>query len=537
MGDDAAGERGDGEAGDSAREEDCIGASDAGLDGGVCEGRGRAGIASYYCGGGWSGAFTGDGGGAHSIAGAGGTDPEPRFERGGLPAFDCADAGGNSRGDFGDRRGGGGQCSFVSGQYPGTAGWAIKGAVEGLATGTDRECFTGRAGLMVHENTGRRPVLPGGTIGVLGSGQLGRMFTIAARRMGYRVHTLSPAEDTPTGQVADVEVDAAYEDLDAVRQFASAVEVVTFEFENVPAATAAAAAERVPVRPGGHVLHVTQNRLREKTFLAGAGLPLTPFRRTGSLGELHSAAEELGLPAVLKTAGFGYDGKGQYRLKTSEDYQAAWEAVDEGEAVLEAFIDFQCEISVVAARGEDGSFVHYGAVENRHRNHILDLSIAPGRVEPAIARQAVELARAVLEKLEVVGVLCVEFFVCKDGKLLINELAPRPHNSGHFSFDANLTSQFEQQLRAVCGLPLGDVRQFGPAAMVNLLGDVWDDGEPDWVAAAGIATAKLHLYGKTEPRPGRKMGHITAVAPTMEQAIADAERARGLLKRDFEGSD
>ena len=377
----------------------------------------------------------------------------------------------------------------------------------------------------------KKPVLPGGTIGVLGSGQLGRMFAIAARRMGYRVHTLSPDADTPTGQVADLEINAPYEDLDAVRRFASGVDAVTFEFENVPAATAAAAAECAPVRPGGYVLHITQHRSREKTFLKQANLPVTPFRRVTTVEELRSAAEHLGLPAVLKTAGFGYDGKGQYRIRTEEDFPAAWETVGEQEAVLEAFIDFECEISVIAARGEDGSFVHYGAVENHHRNHILDVSIAPARVRPEIAREAVEIARAVLEKLEVVGVLCVEFFVCKDGRLLINELAPRPHNSGHFSFDANLTSQFEQQLRAVCGLPLGDVRQFAPAAMANLLGDIWDGGEPDWAAAAGVPTVKLHLYGKAEPRPGRKMGHLTSVAPMLEQAVADVERARALLTR------
>lgn len=376
-----------------------------------------------------------------------------------------------------------------------------------------------------------QPVLPGGTIGVLGSGQLGRMFAIAARRMGYRVHTLSPDEDTPTGQIADVEINAPYEDLDAVRRFASAVDAVTFEFENVPAATAATAAECAPVRPGGSVLHVTQHRLREKTFLKQANLPVTPFRHVTTPEELRRAAAELGLPAVLKTAGFGYDGKGQYRIGTEEDFEAAWQAVGEQEAVLEAFIDFECEISVVAARGEDGSFVHYGAVENQHRNHILDLSIAPARVRPEVARDAVEIARTVLEKLEVVGVLCVEFFVCKDGRLLVNELAPRPHNSGHFSFDANLTSQFEQQLRAVCGLPLGDVRQFAPAAMANLLGDIWEGGEPDWAAAAGVPTVKIHLYGKAEPRPGRKMGHLTSVAPTLQQAIADVERARALLVR------
>jgi len=374
-----------------------------------------------------------------------------------------------------------------------------------------------------------QPVLPGSTIGVLGSGQLGRMFAIAARRMGYRVHTLSPDEDTPTGQVADVEINAGYNDLDAVRKFASAVSVVTFEFENVPAATAAAAAEYAPVRPSGHILHIAQHRLREKTFLSEAGLPVTRFRAIRSRSDLTLAASELGLPAILKTADFGYDGKGQFHLTSPSDFENAWQNVGAREAVLEAFVDFDLEISIVAARTHSGEFAHYGAVENHHRNRILDLSIAPGRVCPKIASEAVEIARAVLEKLEVVGVLCVEFFVCKDGRLLINELAPRPHNSGHFTFDANLTSQFEQQLRAVCGLGLGDTKQFTPAAMANLLGDVWADGGPDWAAAASIPDVKLHLYGKVTPRPGRKMGHLTALAATPEQALADVERARHLV--------
>jgi 5-(carboxyamino)imidazole ribonucleotide synthase len=355
------------------------------------------------------------------------------------------------------------------------------------------------------------------------------MFAIAARRMGYRVHTLSPDEDTPTGQVADLEIQAAYEDLDAVCAFASGVSVVTFEFENVPAATAAAAARCAPVRPSGHILHTTQHRLREKTFLSQNGFPLTPFRAVRSLADLGQAAAELGIPSILKTADFGYDGKGQFRIRSSEDLEPAWRGVGEREAVLEAWIDYELEISVVAARSVSGDFVHFGAIENHHRNQILDLSLAPARVSPAVAQTAIEIARAVLEKLEVVGVLCVEFFVCRDGKLLINELAPRPHNSGHLTFDANLTSQFEQQLRAVCGLPFGGVRQFAPAAMANLLGDLWCDGEPNWAAAASIPNVKLHLYGKLEPRPGRKMGHLTAIAETAEQALADVERSRNLL--------
>ncbi len=381
------------------------------------------------------------------------------------------------------------------------------------------------------QSSSTKPILPGSAIGVLGSGQLGRMFAIAARRMGYRVHTFSPDEDTPTGQVADVEIQAEYGDLDAVSRFASDVSVVTFEFENVPAATAEAAERCAPVRPSGSVLHTTQHRLREKTFLLHAGLPVTRFRRVASRGELTEAATELGLPAILKTADFGYDGKGQYRIASSQDFDAAWAAVGEREAVLEAFVDFDREISVVAARSVTGDFVHYGAVENQHRNGILDISIAPAPVTPSIERQAVGIAREVLEILQVVGVLTIEYFVCRDGQLLINELAPRPHNSGHFTFDANITSQFEQQLRAVCALPFGAVTQLTPAAMANLLGDLWEDGEPDWAAAAGIPNVKLHLYGKASARPGRKMGHLTALAPTVERALADVKHARQVLAR------
>ena len=377
----------------------------------------------------------------------------------------------------------------------------------------------------------RPPILPGSTIGVLGSGQLGRMFAIAARRMGYRVHTFSPDEDTPTGQVSDLEITASYDDLDAVRSFARGVSAVTFEFENVPAATAAAAEEFAPVRPAGNVLHITQHRLREKTFLHNAGLPVTGFRHVRNKAESKLAVAELGLPSVLKSAGFGYDGKGQYMLTRPDQLNEAWEAAGAEEAVLEAFVDFECEVSVVAARSQQGDFAHYGVVENRHRNHILDVTIAPGGVSPSVASNAIEIARTVLEKLEVIGLLCIEFFVCRDGRLLVNELAPRPHNSGHFTFDANVTSQFEQQLRAVCGLPLGSVHQFAPAAMANLLGDLWNQHEPDWVSVCAVPNVKLHLYGKLEPRPGRKMGHLTALGDSRERAVADVLRAREMLAK------
>jgi 5-(carboxyamino)imidazole ribonucleotide synthase len=372
-----------------------------------------------------------------------------------------------------------------------------------------------------------KPILPGSTVGILGGGQLGRMFAIAARRMGYRVHTFAPDIDTPAGQISDVEIHAPYEDLDTVRAFARNVDVVTFEFENVPAATAAAAAEFAPVRPDGAVLHTTQHRLREKLFLQGAGLPLAPFRIVRTAADLESAVADLGCPAVLKTAGFGYDGHGQVRIASADTALAAWQTIGSQEAVLEAFIDFDRELSVVAARGTDGTFVHYGTVENRHQRHILDVTIAPAGVAP----EAIEIARAVLEKLDVVGVLCVEFFRCRDGALLINELAPRPHNSGHFTFDACVTSQFEQQLRAVCDLPLGSTEQMRPAAMANLLGDVWANGTPDWSAACGFKGVKLHLYGKHEARPGRKMGHLTALGSDKNSALETVLAARRAMCR------
>jgi 5-(carboxyamino)imidazole ribonucleotide synthase len=374
-------------------------------------------------------------------------------------------------------------------------------------------------------------ILPGAVIGVLGGGQLGRMFAIAARRMGYRVHTLSPDADTPTGQVADVEIIAPYEDLDAVRKFSAGVSVVTFEFENVPSATAEAAGAHAPVRPSGSILHTTQHRLREKTFLSGAGFPLTPFLPVRTCSDLHSALERLGRPAVLKTADFGYDGKGQSLIGVGDDAEAAWRSIGGVEAVLEAFVDFERELSVVAARGGDGSFAHYGAIENTHRNRILDVSVAPARLAPSIAQEAVKIARGVLDALDVVGVLCVEFFLTRSGKLLINELAPRPHNSGHLTFDACVTSQFEQQLRAVCGLPLGSSELLRPAAMANLLGDLWEHGTPDWGAVCAFDTAKLHLYGKLTPRPGRKMGHITALAATADEAERIVRSARDAAAR------
>lgn len=371
-------------------------------------------------------------------------------------------------------------------------------------------------------------VLPGSTIGVLGSGQLGRMFAIAARRMGYRVHTYSPDRDSPTGQVADVEIDAPYEDLDRVRDFAAAVDVVTFEFENVPAATAETAAQHALVRPAGDVLHTTQHRLREKTFLRQHGFPVTNFEPIRTEEDLLRAVPGFG-PAILKTAGFGYDGKGQYRVQSLADAQSAWVKMGRQEAVLEAVVDFEAELSVVAVRGQNGDCAFFAPSANEHVSGILDISVAPSPFSKEVAETAIEITRGLLEQLNVTGVLCVEFFLTRDHRLLVNELAPRPHNSGHLTIDACITSQFEQQLRAVCGLPLGSTEMMRPAAMANLLGDVWTGHEPDWAAALALPDVKLHLYGKIEPRPGRKMGHLTATATTPEAAAALVRDARSQL--------
>lgn len=383
---------------------------------------------------------------------------------------------------------------------------------------------------------GHDPVLPGATIGVLGGGQLGRMFAMAARRMGYRVHTLAPEDDTPTGQIADVEIQAAYDDLDAIRAFAAQVDVVTFEFENVPATAAAAAAEHTIVRPDGRALAVAQHRVREKRFVEAQGLAVAPFAEVRSAAELAAALHRIGRPAVLKTATFGYDGKGQVRIGPQDDPAEAFAALGAHEAIVEAFVDLACEISVIGARGPDGAWSHFEPTGNVHARHILDVSVAPAPVPPAIAAQAVEATRVVMDALDYVGLLCIEFFVTRDDRLLINEIAPRPHNSGHLTFDACRTSQFEQQLRAICGLPLGSPELLQPAAMANLLGDLWANGDPHWARALADPRVKLHLYGKSSPRPGRKMGHLTALAATPDEARAIVVRARQALTESGTGN-
>jgi 5-(carboxyamino)imidazole ribonucleotide synthase len=367
--------------------------------------------------------------------------------------------------------------------------------------------------------------LPGSTLGIMGSGQLGRMLAIAARKLGYAVHVYSPDAGSPAGAVADLEVSADYGDVEAAERFAAGVDVVTFEFENIPVEFLERVGQRCAVRPAPAVLHICQHRLREKRFLEKAGLPLPRFEEVGSEADLVSAVERLGRPSVLKTAAFGYDGKGQAKIEAGTQLGDVWRTFEGRLAVLEEWVPHEKEISVLVARGVDGRMACFPVCENEHRHHILDVTMVPARIEPEIAAEAVRVAEAV----GLVGLLGVEMFMLSGGRILINELAPRPHNSGHFSFDGCVTSQFEQQVRAVCGLPLGSTRVWQPVVMANLLGDVWAQGEPDWSAALSFPEVKLHLYGKHGARPGRKMGHLLAFGGDVEEARRRVLEARKAL--------
>jgi 5-(carboxyamino)imidazole ribonucleotide synthase len=314
------------------------------------------------------------------------------------------------------------------------------------------------------------------------------------------------------------------------------VAVVTFEFENVPAETAAAAAECAPVRPDGSLLHATQHRRREKQALVAAGVPVVRHALVEQVEDLDDAISVVGAPAILKTAAWGYDGKGQIRAESAGEVKAAWTSLGEVPCVLEAVARFEREISVVGARGLDGSVALYDPMQNLHVDHILDTTVSPAELPARAAERAREITRTLLTAWEVVGVICVEMFLMADGELVVNEVAPRPHNSGHLTIDAHACSQFEQQVRAVCGLPLGSTQALTPAAMTNLLGDLWAEGAPDWEGALAVPGVALHLYGKGEPRPGRKMGHLTAVSPTVRDARARAVRARAAAARSPETS-
>jgi 5-(carboxyamino)imidazole ribonucleotide synthase len=358
-------------------------------------------------------------------------------------------------------------------------------------------------------------IAPGQTIGVLGGGQLGRMTALAAAKLGYRTHIFAPDADPPAAQVTNLVTRADYADHAALEKFARSVAVVTFEFENVPVSAAEAiAAAGAPVRPSPRALAVAQDRIQEKSLAEKLGLATAKWRAVASPADLDAAIAAVGAPAVLKTVRMGYDGKGQARIARAADCAAAWQAIGRAPAVLEGFVDFACEVSVIVARGHDGQEAWYGPMENRHRGGILDVTIAPASVSAAVADQAVQAALRLARELEIVGLLAVEMFVTRDQLVLVNEIAPRPHNSGHHTIDACVTSQFEQLVRAVCGLPLGDTRLVAPAVMRNLIGAdaaLWSEffAQPD---------AHVHLYGKDEPRPGRKMGHVTFVGEGAKRA-------------------
>jgi 5-(carboxyamino)imidazole ribonucleotide synthase len=372
-------------------------------------------------------------------------------------------------------------------------------------------------------------ILPGATLGVLGGGQLGRMFVLQARTMGYRTMVLDPDPGSPAGQVADVHLRAPYADGAALERLATECAAVTTEFENVPAEALEHLAGSCRVRPPVDAVAIAQDRIREKQFLEGAGFPTAAFRPVHDESELLAAAREVALPALLKTSRLGYDGKGQAPVDRAEDAPAAFAALGSVACVLEERLALETELSVVLARGEDGAVAAFPVGENRHRNGILETTVVPARVSPATAEEARETACRVAAALGYVGVLGVELFVANGGRIYVNELAPRPHNSGHYTLDACTSDQFEQQLRTLCALPLAQVRLLSPVAMVNLLGDLWSSGEPRWAEAFRRPGVLLHLYGKAEPRPGRKMGHLNCLADDPGRALALALEARNAL--------
>ncbi len=359
-----------------------------------------------------------------------------------------------------------------------------------------------------HEMKNTHPLAPGSTIGIMGGGQLGRMTALAAGQLGYKCHVFCPDEDSPGSQVSAHTTVAAYDDIEALKSFAEQVDVVTFEFENIPHESVQLLTEHAVVRPNWKSLATAQDRLVEKEFINTIA-PTTPFKRVTSPAELEAAANEIGRPAVLKTARMGYDGKGQVLIAPDCDYDAAWAEMGADIGILEAFVDLAREISVIIARSPGGGVATYPPVENRHVNHILDTTIAPAVMSPEMAQEAVSIAQAIADGLDLVGLLAVEMFVTRKGQLLVNEIAPRPHNSGHWTMDACPTSQFEQFVRAVCGLPLGDVTPHHDAEMKNLIGSA----VRGWADLMSDAGARLHLYGKKEIREGRKMGHVNRLYP------------------------
>lgn len=354
------------------------------------------------------------------------------------------------------------------------------------------------------------PLPPNATIGIVGGGQLGRMSALAAARLGYRCHILTPEPDSPAAQVSAGATLGDFEDPDVLRLFARQADIITFEFENISAAGLDLLASLKPVRPSPDILRISQDRVAEKSFVNGIGVPTAHWRPVTTRDELDSAIAELGLPAILKTTRLGYDGKGQTMIRTAAEAEAAYDGLCPKPLILEGFVDFACEISVIVARGTDGSMAVFDAVENSHRDHILDMTFAPARIVAEAASAAQEIARAIATRLQLVGVLAVEMFLAADGRVLVNELAPRPHNSGHWTIDACSASQFEMHVRAIAGLPLPVASRHSDAVMKNLVGPDETALWPQVLAAPGLIP---HLYGKAEARAGRKMGHVTRLFP------------------------
>ena len=378
-------------------------------------------------------------------------------------------------------------------------------------------------------------IAPGAWLGLLGGGQLGRMFCMAAQSLGYKVVVLDPGAASPAGSVADRHIRADYQDPQALAKLAALAAAATTEFENVPAGALDYLARSMRVAPAAASVAIAQDRISEKTFLSGHGFAVAPFAVLRTEADARGADAAL-VPGIVKSARLGYDGKGQIRVRTQADVAAAFGEMGGAPCVLERFVALACEVSVIVARGDGGEVVAWPVAENLHRDGILDVSIVPARVSAGLAREALRIATSIADKLAYRGVLCIEMFVTDAGALLVNEIAPRPHNSGHYTIDACVTSQFEQQARVLAGLPMGDTRQHEPAAMVNLLGDLWFDDrdaktprEPDWSRVLRHPQAKLHLYGKAEPRRARKMGHVTCLGPTLDEALAVARA----IKRDL----
>ncbi len=375
-------------------------------------------------------------------------------------------------------------------------------------------------------------ILPDATLGVLGGGQLGRMFVQAARSIGYRVWVLDADPHSPAGSIADRHLVAPYTEAAALREMSSHCAAITTEFENVPAETLAFLEARVPVRPGSSAVAIARDRIQEKTFIRGLGLATAPFVAVCTSEDLAQACTRIKLPALLKTAQLGYDGKGQFLIESAADALRGFHQLREAACILEERVELQQELSVILARSVDGSMAVYPVGENVHVDGVLDTTSVPARIPPAIAQQAVQMAQSLAVALDYCGVLAVEFFLTRSGELLINEMAPRPHNSGHYTLDACVTSQFEQQVRTLCGLPPGATTLLSPAVMVNLLGDLWRGNAPPWQRLFQHPGAKLHLYGKRQARQGRKMGHYTCLAAQLDDAAAMAEEIRGALLGD-----